>query len=277
MHHAAYHGLKSHLEKSLAVIRDSESRAHLQPASAADGVQDLSSLLTIICASFHPRLSSLLNTNRASVHPDCVKLLLDSGFSTQFRLREYGLRAMGRNAAYVPTGGTASFWAVFVAHLVSHIGMECGTFSISQSSRINAWRLVNAFDIMELVLRAHPQQDVVLLFCREYKPVIMRLRAFVLLHSPKNMDELLELLPSEDPDPETWPHMKPLMARCREFQDREEGRKAQPEPVVYGEINATFYTYVTSISFRYGTSEIPIAVVSKSEKVEVAGAFGFRV
>ena len=141
VHHAAYHGQKLYLEKNMGVIKDSELQAHHQSASEADDVQDLSSLLATICNC---------------LYPDCVKLLLDSGFSTQFRLREYELREKGNIAFYAPTGGSASFWAVFVAHIVAHIGNHLRMFNklFHELSEYEVSTVVHAFDVMELVLRA---------------------------------------------------------------------------------------------------------------------------
>ena len=261
VHHAAYYGLSPYLEKNMDVIKNSELQAHHpQLTSAAAGVQDLSILLTTtIC-----RLRD----------PDRMKLLLDSGFSTQFRLREYEFRVRGKTL-HVPTGGSASFWAVFVAYIAAHLGGNVGTFR-RWPLPPEYWEseMAHAFDIMELVLRAHPPQDVVLLFCREYEPVLIRLRDFVLLHSPRNKNQLLELLPTEDQHPKTWPHVGPLMARCREFRDYREGVKPVPEELPNGVINATFYTSLLLIN---GSSDVPIAVVSRSEKVEIGGTLGFRV
>ena len=226
IHHAAWSHLNHYVERELGAFQTSELQAHTPPAqpNAAQEAQDLSLLFSAACGTPNPKL---------------VTMLLDAGFSTQIQLH---LFRISENRA-VHAGQTVSFWMAWVANHAAFWHMWTQELYMKRSNmKEQAERIVMVTrwsEIMELLLRAGPLEEVVVLTVKlkdgarrpgdawEFDGVRAdSLRRMVRFYRPPNMNRLLDLLPHDSPDPGSWPHVNEFRVNWRGYWAKLlEGRK----------------------------------------------------
>lgn len=182
-HFASAKGLKHYVQHTMDISRSLEPQTQLHLPLASGPVQDLSFLMSLAGGIMSGR--------------EMMSMLLDAGVSTQFRLRLY--RFDEAEELFVPTDRTISFWMAWVSHTAISWLLKAEADEFKD--------LREEFDIFELLLRSHPQEEIATISYYNGTLVTVSLREFVRLLMPSKRS-LLELLPPITPDPSTWPHVK---------------------------------------------------------------------
>lgn len=86
------------------------------------------------------------------------------------------------------------------------------------------WTKEREFKTMELILRDHPQSEVVMLAYHSDGPSVVTLSQLVRFNSPENADRLLELLPPDSGKWHSWPHVEELLENWETICSRVGGR-----------------------------------------------------